>query len=396
MKLKKATPGTAFFKCGLYGFSGSGKTTTAMEFAFGLCEYIGKKSIAFLDTEKGSDFFIKKCEDKGIDLYVQHTRTFTDIEPYIKECEKEGIGVLVIDSVTHFWRELVETYKDNKKNYKGQMTFQDWGTVKPMWEKGFTRLMINSELHIIVCGRGGYEYEDVIDSNNKANLVKVDTKMKAESEFEFEPSLVIEMVSEKKSIEDLKNEKSKWVIQKYKTDQDEQLLNTAYVRKDRSDTINGTRFAFPKFEHILPHVKSINIGGVNIVTNTQASSLPVEETNTSKSKEYEHQKREAKVAYERFLDEITLINFVAKNEAEKKKAKVRLLKYLLNDTSATAFKKRIDDAPDKATEAFTNATATVKCMFTGEFAEHNAACFVNDSIEDLKGIDIEATDDITL
>jgi hypothetical protein len=44
-----------------------------------------------------------------------------------------------------------------------------------------------------LCGRAGYEYDHEENEDGGKDLIKIGTKMKAEGEFGFEPSLVIEM-----------------------------------------------------------------------------------------------------------------------------------------------------------------------------------------------------------
>jgi len=59
--LKPAQNQTAYLKAGIMGFQGSGKTYTATRIASGLAKLSKKEKpkIAFFDTEKGSDFFVK-------------------------------------------------------------------------------------------------------------------------------------------------------------------------------------------------------------------------------------------------------------------------------------------------------------------------------------------------
>lgn len=66
-----------------------------------------------------------------------------------------------------------------------------------MWAQ-FTETFLNSKAHIILCGRAGNtsEYQEKEDGGKK-ELISTGTKMKAESEMGYEPSLLVEMVAEK-------------------------------------------------------------------------------------------------------------------------------------------------------------------------------------------------------
>ena len=234
--LKKAKNEQAYAKIGVLGFPGAGKTHTAMLIANGIAKTTGKKQIAFFDTETGSDWWVNRM-DKNVDLMVAKHSSFNALKAVIKECIDDKIEVLVIDSISHIWRSLIEAYQDKFK--KTDMTMLDWARIKQQWST-YTIMFLNSPIHIIVCGRAGHTYEFEKNSYGKLEPKKTGTKMKAEAEFEFEPSLVLEMYTE----QDGGN-----------------LVNYAHVKKDRSDTINGKSFKMPTFKDFEQHFEQLNIGG---------------------------------------------------------------------------------------------------------------------------------------
>lgn len=246
--LQKANNMQAYAKVGLFGFQGSGKTHTAMLLAMGLCDLSKNNKIAFFDTETGSDWWATRME--GYEMYQIKSRAFKDLMGTIRECESEGVSVLVIDSVTHIWRDVMESYLDaiNKKFLR----FCDWGPIKKTWGQ-YTDLFVNSKLHIIVCGRAGYEYEQQENDRGKLEPVKTGTKMKAESEFGFEPSLVLEM----EAIRGVEVGAG--------------IKNIAHVLKDRSNTINGKSFQMPSFENFKEHFDALNIGGEHLGVSSENS-----------------------------------------------------------------------------------------------------------------------------
>ena len=274
--LKKASNTMAYFKAGFLGFPGSGKTYTSTLLAIGICQTTGAKSVCFFDTETGSDFLLPKLKKEGLEVYQVKARSFTDLLQTIKECEKEKVGVLIIDSITHVWRDLCDSY-DKKLNRKGRLQFQDWATIKKEW-KEYTDLFVNSRLHIIVCGRAGYEYDYDFNEDGTKDLIKTDIKMKVESEFGFEPSLVILMERTSENKESVKehlgktDRKSKEAKQTNKPTYGSKWIHRAYVLKDRTDTMNGQTFDYPTFENFKPHFIALNIGGDHLGVDTTRTS----------------------------------------------------------------------------------------------------------------------------
>ncbi|NIN67626.1 MAG: AAA family ATPase, partial [Anaerolineae bacterium] len=119
-----------------------GKTYTAWLIARGLIEKLSgkgdKRPLLFLDTETGSDFLVTLAKEAKVPLYVAKTRAFSDLVQGVVDAEKEG-AVLVIDSITHFWQELLTSYAKAKGRTGGKLYFQDWGPIKETW-RGFTDL----------------------------------------------------------------------------------------------------------------------------------------------------------------------------------------------------------------------------------------------------------------
>jgi hypothetical protein len=257
--LRKAVNEQAFLKAGLLGFPGSGKTYTASHLAIAISKsgMGGGKPVAFFDTETGSDFLIKRFEIEGVELLVAKSQAFKDLLDVGKEAQS-SCSVLIVDSITHVWRELCEAYRRRKR--VNRLEFQHWAEIKNEWA-AWTALYLNSRLHIFVCGRAGYEYDiDVNEDTGKKELTKAGTKMKVEGEFGFEPSLLIEMERVSKGAE---AGAGYW--------------HRAHILKDRTDTINGRAFDFAKpaeiyregdWQHTLtpfqPVFDALNLGGSQV------------------------------------------------------------------------------------------------------------------------------------
>lgn len=256
--LRPATNQTAFLKVGILGFAGSGKTFTAKEIAIGMAKEFGDgKPVAFFDTETGSDFLIPAFREAGVELLVAKSRAFVDLVEFTKEAEAV-CSVAIVDSITHVWTELRNAW-EKKLRRKYGLEFQDWGKVKGEWQQ-FTDLFLNSRMHMIVCGRAGYEYDyDRDEETGKKELTKTGTRMKTEGEMAYEPSLLIEMVRVNKS-DAGRNKKAKgWV-------------NRAVVIKDRTDTMNGHVVDYPTFESFRSVYEFLNLGGEHLGIDTSRSS----------------------------------------------------------------------------------------------------------------------------
>ena len=263
MLFKPAEITTAKLKMAFMGFQGSGKTYTAASTAIGLVLLMrdlrlddGKKPIAFGDTEKGSDWILPRVQKAGLEMVTAKTRAFSDLLGLVNEAEREA-SVLLIDSLTHFWTELCDTYCARKaEEYRRstyRLQFQDWAYLKGEWRK-FTDRFVNSNLHIIVCGRAGYEYDYREDEDTqKKQLEKTGIKMKAEGEMGYEPDLLVLM--ERKM--------------NMSTKVDEHI---AHIVKDRSTLLDGQEIADPTFNHFLPHIQCLNLAGTQFGLDTSRTS----------------------------------------------------------------------------------------------------------------------------
>lgn len=313
--LQKATNEQAFLKAGILGFPGSGKTYTASMLAIGIAAALAeKKPVAFFDTETGSDFLIKRFEEEKIELLRLKSFAFVDLLQAGKEAEA-GCSVLIVDSITHIWRQLCEDYA--KKKGIRRLQFQHWSEIKQTWA-AWTNFYLNARLHIFVCGRAGYEYDFEAQDDGKKELIKVGTKMKVEGEFGFEPSLLIEMERAERSAKP----GAGWI-------------HRAHVLKDRTDTINGRSFDFQRnqdgyqpgayrvvFDAFNPVIQQLNIGGAHLGVDVTRNSEELF-SGPDGAPEWKYKQQQKEIA----LDEIKelLIKHFPGQSAEAKKAKADAL-----------------------------------------------------------------------
>src|SRR5258708_35506721 len=253
----KAENTSSFLKMGLLGFAGSGKTMTGTLTAIGLVHHMREHKVAyadrpmfFLDTETGADWAAPKIKEAGVELFTAKTRAFSDLVAAVHEAETSA-SLLLIDSVTHFWVELCDSYM--KKKNRTRLQFEDWAFLKTEWRK-FTDAYINSSLHVIMAGRAGYEYDYSVDEETgKKNLEKTGIKMKAEGELGYEQSLLVLMERE--------------MDMATKTNR-----HFAKVIKDRSTLLDGKEFPDPTFASFLPHIACLNLGARQLGVDTSRTS----------------------------------------------------------------------------------------------------------------------------
>jgi hypothetical protein len=133
---------------GLYGFSGCGKTLSAIYLARGLAGPDGK--VGMIDTETGRGL-IYAMEGGGYE-YAELTPPFTP-ERYteaIKCAEQAGIDVLIIDSGSHVWEGIGGVLEmAEATNQKGLVK---WAQPKARYKR-YVNAMLNTRMHIIICLR---------------------------------------------------------------------------------------------------------------------------------------------------------------------------------------------------------------------------------------------------
>jgi KaiC/GvpD/RAD55 family RecA-like ATPase len=154
MAFKKAERTQLYLRCALFGPSGSGKTMTALRMAKGIADKMGLP-FAVIDTEARSaskyadriSFEVDDLGGKTIDHYITA----------MNEAIKAGYKVLVIDSLSHAWRELTEEVDRIAQNSTSKNTFSAWGKVSPK-QKRLVEAILNFPGHIIATMRSKTEW----------------------------------------------------------------------------------------------------------------------------------------------------------------------------------------------------------------------------------------------
>lgn len=160
-----ATKAQAKLRLAIFGTSGSGKTYTSLRIATGMT---GK--IAVIDTERGSaskyadrfTFDVLELPEKDINTYCAA----------ISAADNAGYDILIIDSLSHAWRELLEEVdRLATTKYRGN-TWSAWSQGTPK-QRRFVDAILDFNGHIIATMRTKTEWTTTTDKNGKMKPVRV-------------------------------------------------------------------------------------------------------------------------------------------------------------------------------------------------------------------------------
>jgi len=186
MTLRKATRQKAKIRLGLSAPAGGGKTLSALLIASGMTSW---DKIALIDTENGSgDLYSHLGEYNVLSLDAPYTP-----ERYveaIQQCEKAGMEVIIIDSITHEWDGkggILEIHSSMTGN-----SFTNWASITPRHQK-FINAILSSPCHIITTVRRKQDYEMTKDGNGKIKVEKVGLKEITREGFEYELTVNLEL-----------------------------------------------------------------------------------------------------------------------------------------------------------------------------------------------------------
>lgn len=330
MLLSKLGQGHGYLKAGFLGFQKSGKTYSAALLAIGTRKFFEHDGpIAMFDTEGGSEYVAAMIKEaSGEDLVGIKSRSFADLMVVGQECIDSNVSVLVVDSITHVWRELCAAHLDgiNKGRQRrglskrAKMEFQDWAAVKDIWSK-WTDFYLNSPLHIIICGRAGFEYDFEKDDEGKKELVKTGVKMKVEGEFGFEPSLLVEMEREQVPFNN-----------------GFRIRRKATVLGDRFAKIDGSTCFDPTFDFFLPHLLMLKPGALSKIDTSVKTHTGSEEDGDS---DWQRERKTRVIICEEIQGE--LVNSHPGQTAADKKAKTDLIFDAFGTRSWTAVESMSSD-----------------------------------------------------
>ncbi|WP_342627536.1 AAA family ATPase [Nguyenibacter vanlangensis] len=179
------------------GTSGSGKTRTALEFAYGLTNYDPGK-IGFLDTEnrRGSLYAdvlkAHKTRPTNTPFLIADLDAPFSPDRYkraVLAFQRAGVEVLIVDSYSHMW-EGIGGCSDIAAKHK---SVQGWKIAKDA-HKDFINAILSVDMHIILCIRA----REQIDATDPRNIKSLGVQPICEKNLMFEMTASMMMDNEGK------------------------------------------------------------------------------------------------------------------------------------------------------------------------------------------------------
>lgn len=192
---RKAERKQAKLRLAICGPSGSGKTYSALLIAKGLAT--GGR-IALVDTERGSGELYSNMLDYDVaplsspfspDRYVT----------IIREAEKAGYDVLIIDSLTHAWTGeggVLEMHDKATSASRAGNSYTAWRDVTPQ-HNALVDAILGADLHVIVTMRTKTAYEMSDDGKGGKKPIKVGLAPVQRDGMEYEFTVVFDLSVER-------------------------------------------------------------------------------------------------------------------------------------------------------------------------------------------------------
>ncbi|MGE8433087.1 AAA family ATPase [Chryseobacterium joostei] len=184
MQLRQSERKRAKIKMALQGSAGSGKTYSSLLLAHGLTRDDFSK-IAIIDTENGSADLYAHLGNYNV-LSLKPPFTPQKYVEAIEVCEKAGIEVVILDSISHCWDYLLDYHSSLAGN-----SFTNWAKIKPL-EKLFMDKILQSSVHIIATMRTKQDYV-LNQKDGKFIPEKVGLKAVQRDGVDFEFTLVFDI-----------------------------------------------------------------------------------------------------------------------------------------------------------------------------------------------------------
>ena len=216
---QKATKAKSKLRLALFGVSGGGKTYSALRLAKG----IGGK-IALIDTEHGS---ASKYADR-FDFDVCDLEKPTINNMLMCMDQAKGYDILIIDSLTHAWNELIQEVDKIAKAKYGGNSWSGWAD----GNKKQTEL-INAILsfpgHVIATMRVETNWTTTVNDKGKMMPVRIGEAPKQGKQIEFEFDMLMQISQDHQAVV-LKDRTGKY--------QDECFIIDEKLGKDLSSWLN--------------------------------------------------------------------------------------------------------------------------------------------------------------
>ena len=189
MQLQTASRKKVKIKMNIASPSGFGKTYSSLLLAYGITGNWEK--IAVIDTENDSaSLYSNLGPFKTLRLDAPYTPD-RYIEA-ISACEKAGMELIIIDSITHIWKGTggILEYQNTLGG-----RYQDWAKTTPLYQKWLNKVL-QSNCHIITTNRKKQGY-NMITEGNRTKVEKAGLDDEIRDGYEYEMTLAFEIINDK-------------------------------------------------------------------------------------------------------------------------------------------------------------------------------------------------------
>ena len=187
MVFQRATKRQARLRAAIYGPSGSGKTFTSLELATGL-----GGPIAVIDTERGGAAMY--ADRYTFDVCRLEQRRIEDYVSVIADAAATGYAVLIIDSLSHAWHELLqEVDRLAAKKHRGN-TWAAWSEGTPK-QRSMVEAILSYPGHVLATMRTKTEWVVEKDSEGKSRPTKIGLAPEQGKGIEYEFDVLLEITA---------------------------------------------------------------------------------------------------------------------------------------------------------------------------------------------------------
>jgi hypothetical protein len=190
MEIKQAKKENVNIKIAITGCSSSGKTYSSLLLAHGLSEGNLNK-VVVIDSEAGSSNLYSSLGQFSV-LQIESPYTPEKYIQAIDFCVSNGFDVLILDSISKCWEELLQYHSTLQGN-----SFVGWGKVSPR-QNAFVNAILQANAHIILTIRTKQDY--ILNLKNGVYVPqKVGFRPIQRQDIEYEPDLVFSLNAEHKA-----------------------------------------------------------------------------------------------------------------------------------------------------------------------------------------------------
>jgi hypothetical protein len=187
--IRKAERRKSKLRLALVGPTGSGKTYSALQLAFGLGAKVG-----MIDTEHGSGDLYADLGDYDV-ITLEPPYTVAKYRDAIRAFEEAGYDTIIVDSLSHAWSGeggLLDKQGQLENSGKYRNSFATWREITPEHNK-LVEQMLGSPAHIIATMRTKTEYVIEKDDRGKNSVRKIGLSPIQRDGVEYEFTLVMDV-----------------------------------------------------------------------------------------------------------------------------------------------------------------------------------------------------------